>query len=135
MLQQIKNKLSFVSCRSSLANLFSTYLSDNHQAIFLKDCFFCSENIMFSTDELSQIKRVSNGQLRLLGFKPLDCLKDYHNLRPSTFIFPTDEVIMLPFYLRNTQLSSSLVFIISVISIPVSRRLENDTDVDQQCCC
>ena len=55
--------------------------------------------IKFSTDELSKIKKVSNGQLHLLGFKPLDCLKDYHNLRPSTFIFPTDEVRMLPFIL------------------------------------
>lgn len=53
-----------------------------------------SEKVMFSKDELSKIKRVSNAQLRLLGFKPLDCLKDYHNLRPSTFIFPTDEEIV-----------------------------------------
>lgn len=53
-----------------------------------------SNNVMFSTDELSEIKKVSNGQLHLLGFKPLECLKDYHNLRPSTFIFPTDEEIL-----------------------------------------
>nr|GLL47705.1 ATP-dependent DNA helicase 2 subunit KU70 [Ipomoea trifida]GMD85477.1 ATP-dependent DNA helicase 2 subunit KU70 [Ipomoea batatas]GME15070.1 ATP-dependent DNA helicase 2 subunit KU70 [Ipomoea batatas] len=46
---------------------------------------------MFSVDELSEIKRVSTGHLRLLGFKPLSCLKDYHNLRPSTFVFPSDE--------------------------------------------
>lgn len=50
-----------------------------------------NENIMFSVDELSEIKRVSTGHLRLLGFKPLSCLKDYHNLRPSTFVFPSDE--------------------------------------------
>lgn len=56
-------------------------------------------NIKFSVEELSEIKRVSNVQLRLLGFKPLDCLKDYHNLRPSTFIFPTDKVALdLNFY-------------------------------------
>jgi len=51
-----------------------------------------SENIKISVEELSEIKRISTGQLRLLGFKPLSCLKDYHNLRPSTFIFPSDEV-------------------------------------------
>ncbi|KAL0368622.1 UNVERIFIED_CONTAM: ATP-dependent DNA helicase 2 subunit KU70, partial [Sesamum calycinum] len=50
-----------------------------------------NENIMFSSNELSEIKRVSTGHLRLQGFKPLSCLKDYHNLRPSTFIFPSDE--------------------------------------------
>ncbi|KAK7827647.1 atp-dependent dna helicase 2 subunit ku70 [Quercus suber] len=51
-----------------------------------------SENIKISVEELSEIKRISTGHLRLLGFKPLSCLKDYHNLRPSTFIFPSDEV-------------------------------------------
>ncbi|KAL8487481.1 hypothetical protein ACS0TY_023519 [Phlomoides rotata] len=52
-----------------------------------------NENIMFSADEISEIKRVSTGHLRLLGFKPLSCLKDYHNLRPSTFVFPSDEEV------------------------------------------
>ncbi|XP_031407259.1 ATP-dependent DNA helicase 2 subunit KU70 isoform X4 [Punica granatum] len=51
-------------------------------------------NVKFSVEELSEIKRVSTAQLRLLGFKPLNCLKDYHNLRPSTFIFPTDEEVL-----------------------------------------
>lgn len=56
-------------------------------------CFtYFSENVKFSVDELSEIKRVSLGNLRLLGFKPLSCLKDYHNLKPSTFLFPSDEV-------------------------------------------
>ncbi|KAH7661308.1 DNA helicase protein [Dioscorea alata] len=53
-----------------------------------------NENVKFSVDELSEIKRISNGHLCLLGFKPLDLLKDYHNLKPSTFIFPTDEAII-----------------------------------------
>jgi hypothetical protein len=53
---------------------------------------FCSKVVKFSVRELSDVKRVSSHHLRLLGFKPLDCLKDYHNLRPSTFIYPSDEV-------------------------------------------
>jgi hypothetical protein len=52
----------------------------------------CSKVVKFSVRELSDVKRVSSHHLRLLGFKPLDCLKDYHNLRPSTFIYPSDEV-------------------------------------------
>lgn len=51
-------------------------------------------NVMFSTEELTEIKRVSTGHLRLLGFKPLSCLRDYYNLRPSTFVFPSDEEIL-----------------------------------------
>ncbi|EXB97445.1 ATP-dependent DNA helicase 2 subunit KU70 [Morus notabilis] len=53
-----------------------------------------NETIKLSVDELSEIKRISTGNLRLLGFKPLSCLKDYHNLRPSTFLFPSDEDII-----------------------------------------
>ncbi|GFY81506.1 ATP-dependent DNA helicase 2 subunit Ku70-like protein [Actinidia rufa] len=53
-----------------------------------------NEDIKFSVEELSEIKRVSTGHLRLLGFKPLSCLKDYHNLRPSTFVFPSDEEVV-----------------------------------------
>ncbi|KAH6834838.1 ATP-dependent DNA helicase 2 subunit Ku70-like protein [Perilla frutescens var. hirtella] len=53
-----------------------------------------NENIMFTADELSEIKRVSTGHLHLLGFKPLSCLKDYHNLRPSTFVVPSDEEVV-----------------------------------------
>ncbi|KAJ0982399.1 hypothetical protein J5N97_010654 [Dioscorea zingiberensis] len=52
-----------------------------------------NEIIKFSADELSDVKKVSDSHLCLLGFKPLDLLKDYHNLRPSTFVFPTDEEI------------------------------------------
>ena len=46
-------------------------------------------------EEILEIKRVTTTQLRLLGFKPLSCLKDYHNLKPSTFLFPTDEVTVV----------------------------------------
>ncbi|KAJ4968377.1 hypothetical protein NE237_015078 [Protea cynaroides] len=53
-----------------------------------------NENVKFSVEELSEIKKVSMGNLRLLGFKPLSCLKDYDNLRPSTFLFPSDEEII-----------------------------------------
>lgn len=53
-----------------------------------------NDNVLFTMDELSEIKKVSTGHLRLLGFKPLSCLKDYHNLRPSTFLFPNDEEII-----------------------------------------
>ncbi|XP_066393454.1 ATP-dependent DNA helicase 2 subunit KU70-like [Miscanthus floridulus] len=49
--------------------------------------------VKFSVHELSEVKRVASHHLRLLGFKPLDCLKDYHNLRPSTFIYPSDQRI------------------------------------------
>ncbi|KAL4570302.1 hypothetical protein LXL04_025954 [Taraxacum kok-saghyz] len=53
-----------------------------------------NEDIKFSVEELSEIKKVGIGSLRLLGFKPLSCLKDYYNLKPSTFVFPSDEEVI-----------------------------------------
>ncbi|RDX98552.1 ATP-dependent DNA helicase 2 subunit KU70 [Mucuna pruriens] len=50
-----------------------------------------SQNITFSMKQLSEIRRVSTGHLHLLGFKPLSCLRDYYNLKPSTFLYPSDE--------------------------------------------
>ncbi|XVF18564.1 hypothetical protein REPUB_Repub11eG0033600 [Reevesia pubescens] len=52
-----------------------------------------NENVKFSMDEIAEIKRISTGHLRLLGFKPLSCLEDYHNLKPSTFVYPSDQII------------------------------------------
>ncbi|KAK8946268.1 ATP-dependent DNA helicase 2 subunit KU70 [Platanthera guangdongensis] len=54
---------------------------------------FRGDMVRFTVEELAEIKKVSDGHLHLLGFKPLDCLKDYHNLRPSTFLYPADEEI------------------------------------------
>ncbi|TYI96183.1 hypothetical protein E1A91_D01G053400v1 [Gossypium mustelinum] len=50
-----------------------------------------NENVKFLPVEIAEIKRISPGKLRLLGFKPLSCLKDYYNLRPSTFVYPSDQ--------------------------------------------
>ncbi|XVF18554.1 hypothetical protein REPUB_Repub11eG0032600 [Reevesia pubescens] len=53
-----------------------------------------NENVKFSMDEIAEIKRISTGHLRLLGFKPLSCLEDYHNLKPSTFVYPSDQEVV-----------------------------------------
>ena len=58
---------------------------------------FCRKKVVLSMDEVSDIKKISDFQLRLLGFKSLACLKPYHNLRPPTFIYPDEEVLILYF--------------------------------------
>ncbi|ONM27640.1 ATP-dependent DNA helicase 2 subunit KU70 [Zea mays] len=68
--------------------MYNDFTFTIHSCIFL-----CSTIVKFSVRELSEVKRVASHHLRLIGFKPLDCLKDYHNLRPSTFIYPSDERI------------------------------------------
>ncbi|KAG6506080.1 hypothetical protein ZIOFF_031395 [Zingiber officinale] len=78
-----------------------------------------NQRVLFSVDQISEIKKVSNYHLRLLGFKPIDCLKDYHNLRPSTFIFPTDEV----------SLHSIFVKILSNIYFPIGDEIIGSTRI------
>ncbi|GMH09670.1 hypothetical protein Nepgr_011511 [Nepenthes gracilis] len=53
-----------------------------------------NQDVKLLADEISEIKRISAGPLRLLGFKPFSCLQDYHNLRPSTFLYPSEEEVI-----------------------------------------
>uniref|UniRef100_A0A0A9DKF6 Ku domain-containing protein n=1 Tax=Arundo donax TaxID=35708 RepID=A0A0A9DKF6_ARUDO len=85
--------------RSFICNDTGALLQDPQQRFQL----YNDTAVKFSIRELSEVKRVSSHHLRLLGFKPLDCLKDYHNLRPSTFIYPSDEVVTLPFMLLELR--------------------------------
>ncbi|KAH8945077.1 hypothetical protein BDL97_12G020900 [Sphagnum fallax] len=54
---------------------------------------FQGKKVVMALDELTKIKNVTNVHLQLKGFKPLKCLKDYHNLRPPTFIYPDEEAV------------------------------------------
>lgn len=54
---------------------------------------YSNKRLILTSGELVQIKKVSYTQLQLLGFKSLECLKDYHNLRPATFLYPSEEVL------------------------------------------
>jgi ATP-dependent DNA helicase 2 subunit 1 len=40
---------------------------------------------------MNQIKSVEGPGMRLIGFKPLSALKDFHNYRTSYFTYPDDE--------------------------------------------
>ncbi|CAN6879486.1 unnamed protein product [Brassica oleracea] len=55
---------------------------------------YINRDVMFTAAELSEVKKISTGHLRLLGFKPLSCLKDYHNMKPSTFLYPSDKEVI-----------------------------------------
>jgi len=43
-------------------------------------------------EDITTIKKLDNPSLRLLGFKPRNTLKPYHNLRSSYFLYPDEEV-------------------------------------------
>ncbi|KAL3684814.1 hypothetical protein R1sor_002836 [Riccia sorocarpa] len=54
---------------------------------------YSGKKVLLNTDEIFDVKKITNVQLQLLGFKPLECLRDYYNLRPPTFLYPDDEAI------------------------------------------
>ncbi|GJP42910.1 hypothetical protein CLOM_g2438 [Closterium sp. NIES-68] len=49
--------------------------------------------IVMAKAEVDEVKDVCPHDLLLLGFKPLECLRDYHNLQPPTFLFPDEETL------------------------------------------
>eukprot|EP00123_Amoebidium_parasiticum_P010469 comp20126_c0_seq1/m.24846 comp20126_c0_seq1/g.24846 ORF comp20126_c0_seq1/g.24846 comp20126_c0_seq1/m.24846 type:complete len:641 (-) comp20126_c0_seq1:400-2322(-) len=51
------------------------------------------EMVHFEADEARQIKQSDIPGLVLLGFKPIDRLKIYHNIRTNDFIYPDETVI------------------------------------------
>lgn len=51
------------------------------------------ERVNFDAEELRTIKKIAPQGLKILGFKPSSKLKLYHNMRPSSFIYPNDHSI------------------------------------------
>lgn len=52
---------------------------------------FGGVRVMIEKHEMKDIKTLDTASLRLIGFKPKSALKDYHNLKHASYIFP-DEV-------------------------------------------
>ncbi|BFZ53502.1 ATP-dependent DNA helicase II subunit 1 [Savitreella phatthalungensis] len=51
---------------------------------------FGNEQVIFTDEELKQIKYVEEPVLRILGFRDAARLEFWHNIRPSYFIYPTE---------------------------------------------
>jgi ATP-dependent DNA helicase 2 subunit 1 len=55
---------------------------------------FGGETITFTPEELSKIRTFGDPVIRLIGFKPLTMLPIWANLRPSTFIYPSEDDVI-----------------------------------------
>ncbi|KAK6437115.1 ATP-dependent DNA helicase II subunit 1 [Oleoguttula sp. CCFEE 5521] len=64
---------------------------------------FGGETISFSAEELSKIKNYGDPVLRIIGFKPQSMLPVWANLKPATFIYPSEEE-----YIGSTRVFSAL---------------------------
>eukprot|EP00743_Colponemidia_sp_Colp-15_P002621 GILK01002839.1.p1 GENE.GILK01002839.1~~GILK01002839.1.p1 ORF type:complete len:631 (-),score=167.71 GILK01002839.1:47-1906(-) len=54
---------------------------------------FGGEKVPFSKAEMAEVKKFDTPGMKLMGFKPLERLKTYHNTRHSYFLYPDDEMV------------------------------------------
>ncbi|KAI9894727.1 MAG: ATP-dependent DNA helicase II subunit 1 [Vezdaea aestivalis] len=52
---------------------------------------FGGEQVIFTTDEMAKIRNFGDPVIRIIGFRPLSQLNIWANLRPATFLYPTEE--------------------------------------------
>ena len=49
-----------------------------------------NKKILFSKEEMNKIKFIEEPGMKLMGFKSIDCIKPYYNIRESYFIYPNE---------------------------------------------
>ncbi|MCJ1298902.1 ATP-dependent DNA helicase II subunit 1 [Hypocenomyce scalaris] len=64
---------------------------------------FGGEQIAFTPEEVASLRYFGDPGIRIIGFKPLSMLPIWANLRPSTFIYPSEEE-----YVGSTRVFSAL---------------------------
>ena len=64
---------------------------------------FGGEQILFTPDEVAALRYFGDPGIRIIGFKPISMLPVWANLKPSTFIYPSEED-----YVGSTRVFSAL---------------------------
>ena len=64
---------------------------------------FGGEQIAFSPDEVLALRHFGDPGIRIIGFKPINLLSFWANLKPSTFIYPSEDG-----YVGSTRVFSAL---------------------------
>jgi ATP-dependent DNA helicase 2 subunit 1 len=53
----------------------------------------CWLQVVMRNEEIAALKALRPKGLMLLGFKPVSCLRDYHTLSPSRFMYPDERAL------------------------------------------
>ena len=64
---------------------------------------FGGEQILFTPDEVAALRYFGDPGIRIIGFKPISMLPVWANLKPSTFIYPSEDD-----YVGSTRVFSAL---------------------------
>ncbi|XP_063226610.1 X-ray repair cross-complementing protein 6 isoform X1 [Bacillus rossius redtenbacheri] len=79
-------KMSSVSFRADTAEVVLKTELRKYQS-------FGGRKIMFTPDEVKSISQITDVGLKLLGFKHASDLKIQHHCKPSSFVYPTEELV------------------------------------------
>ena len=64
---------------------------------------FGGEQITFTPEEVSELRHFGDPGIRIIGFKPMSMLPIWANIKPSTFIYPSEDD-----YVGSTRVFSAL---------------------------
>ncbi|KAL8682613.1 MAG: hypothetical protein Q9186_001386 [Xanthomendoza sp. 1 TL-2023] len=64
---------------------------------------FGGEQVLFTPEEITSIRNFGDPCIRILGFKPMSMLPIWANLRPATFLYPSEED-----YIGSTRVFAAL---------------------------
>ena len=74
------------------------------EKVDIKKAFkFGGEQIIFTPEEVSELRHFGDPGIRIIGFKPLSMLPIWANFKPSTFIYPSEDD-----YVGSTRVFSAL---------------------------
>ena len=74
------------------------------EKVEIKKAFkFGGDQVAFSADEISALRNFGDPGIRIIGFKPVSMLPVWANLKPSTFIYPSEDD-----YVGSTRVFSAL---------------------------
>lgn len=88
---------AFLKCETKLIDSGTGEEILNPKMDLLHRYNYGGKDVFFNQEEIDDIKsfgkQMSQKGLKLLGFKPLDRLKDYQNIKPSGFLYPDESQI------------------------------------------
>ncbi|MCJ1473943.1 ATP-dependent DNA helicase II subunit 1 [Lambiella insularis] len=94
--------------KAQIAKGISTQIADDtarqvEKGEIRKAYKFGGAQVTFTPDEISELRCFEDPGIRIIGFKPMSMLPIWANVRPSTFIYPSEEV-----YVGSTRVFAAL---------------------------
>ena len=81
---KLLNSKNIITCKDTGTNLYPNQIGTYE--------LYGNKKIKFSKEEMSKIKTLDSPGIKLLGFKSINSIKPYYNIRESYFIYPNENI-------------------------------------------